>query len=71
MENPGERARDRDIVRQVRHDANGPLTAALGNVQILLEDPDVGDPEVVETLREIESELRRLSAIIRRLAEVR
>ena len=59
------------LVREVRHDVNGPLTAALGNVQMLLEDAATDDPETRETLREIESELRRLAVMIRRLTEVR
>lgn len=60
-----------ELVRQVRHDANGPLTAALGNVQLLLEDFADGDPDTVETLRDVEAELRRLGEIIRRLGAVR
>lgn len=68
-------ARDRlhdfaQIVREVRHDMNGPLTSVLGNVQLLLEDPAVTDTDVRETLTEIESDIRRLAAMIRRLSEV-
>jgi signal transduction histidine kinase len=55
----------------VRHDANNPLTAALGHVQLLLEDPAVQDAEVRESLTVVETELRRLAEIIRRLNEVR
>ena len=60
-----------DIVREVRHDLNGPLTSVLGNVQMLLEDPNVTDPEMRETLREIEADVRRLAGMIRRLSDVR
>lgn len=60
-----------DLVRRVRHDANNPITAALGHVQLLLEDPAVQDEEVRESLRVVESELRRLTEILRRLNEVR
>ena len=60
-----------ELVREVRHDMNGPLTAVLGNVQLLLEDPAVTDPETRETLREIETDIRRLSAMVRRLSDVR
>jgi signal transduction histidine kinase len=60
-----------DIVRRVRHDANNPITAALGHVQLLLDDPAVQDPEVRESLQVVESELRRLIDIMRRLNEVR
>ena len=60
-----------DLVRRVRHDANNPITAALGHVQLLLEDPAVRDEEVRESLRVVEGELRRLIEILRRLNEVR
>jgi signal transduction histidine kinase len=60
-----------DLVRRVRHDANNPITAALGHVQLLLEDPAIRDEEVRESLRVVESELRRLTEILRRLNEVR
>jgi signal transduction histidine kinase len=59
------------LVRRVRHDASNPLTAALGNVQLLLEDPAVQDPEVREGLTVVEGELRRLVEILRRLNDVR
>lgn len=59
------------LVRAVRHDANNPLTAALGHVQLLLDDPAVADPEVREALRVVESELRRLTEILRRLNGLR
>ena len=58
-------------VTRVRHDANNPITAALGHVQLLLEDPAVKDEEVRESLRIVESELRRLIDILRRLNEIR
>ena len=60
-----------DLVRRVRHDANNPITAALGHTQLLLDDPAVTDPEVRESLTIIESEMRRLTEIIRRLNEVK
>jgi signal transduction histidine kinase len=60
-----------DIVRRVRHDANNPITAALGHVQLLLEDPNVRDAEVRESLTIIEGELRRLIDILRRLGEIK
>jgi signal transduction histidine kinase len=59
------------IVRRVRHDANNPLTAALGHVQLLLDDPAVTDPEVVDSLKIVESELRRLTEILRQLNEIK
>ena len=60
-----------ELVREVRHDLNGPLTSALGNVQLLLEDPAITDPEVRETLEDIEKDIRRLAAMILRLSDVR
>ena len=60
-----------EIVRRVRHDANNPLTAALGHVQLLLDDPAVTDPEVIESLRVVESELRRMSAILKTLNDLK
>ena len=60
-----------ELVRRVRHDANNPITAALGHVQLLLDDPNVTDPEVRESLTIIEGEMRRLTEIIRRLNEVK
>lgn len=60
-----------DLVRRIRHDANNPITAALGHVQLLLDDPAVRDPEVRESLQIVESELRRLTEILRELGQVR
>lgn len=54
-------------MRRVRHDANGPLTVALGHVHLLLEDSDRLDPEVISTLKIVETELRRLIKIMRGL----
>lgn len=59
------------VVRRVRHDANNPLTAALGRVQLLLEDESIPEGELREDLRVIESELQRLSGILARLRDVR
>ncbi len=59
------------LVRRVRHDASNPLTAALGNVQLLLEDPTLVEGEIREGLEVVEGELRRLADILRRLSEVK
>ena len=59
------------LVREVRHDLNSPLAAALGNVQLLLEDPKITDAETREVLADIEADLRRLATMIRRLSDVR
>jgi signal transduction histidine kinase len=60
-----------ELVRRVRHDANNPLTAALGHVQLLLDDSAVTDPEVIDSLKVVESELRRLIDILRQLNEIK
>jgi signal transduction histidine kinase len=59
------------VVKRVRHDAASPLTAALGNVQLLLEDPEVPEGEVRDTLRVVEGELRRLADLLRQLSDIR
>lgn len=60
-----------ELVRRVRHDANNPLTAALGHVQLLLDDPAVTDPEAIASLKVVESELRRLTEILRQLNQIK
>jgi signal transduction histidine kinase len=59
-----------ELVRRVRHDANGPLTVALGHIQLLLGDARL-DPEVEQSLTVVEAELRRLIAVLRGLDRVR
>lgn len=58
-------------VRKIRHDANSPITAALGHVQLLLDEPAAQDPEVRESLQVVESELKRLIDILGELKEIR
>ena len=60
-----------ELVRRVRHDANNPITAALGHVQLLLDDPAITNPDVRDSLKVVEGELRRLTEIIKRLNEVK
>jgi len=60
-----------ELIRRIRHDANNPLTAALGHVQLLLDDPVIADEDARESLRIIESELRRLTEILRKLNEIK
>ena len=59
------------LVRQVRHDANNPLTAALGNVQLALDEPAFEEAQIRGTLRVVEAELLKLAEILRRLDTVR
>ena len=58
-------------IRRIRHDANNPLTAALGHVQLLLDDPAITDEEARDSLRIIESELRRITDILRQLNDIK
>ena len=60
-----------ELVRRTRHDANSPITAALGHVQLLLDEPDTLDPEVRESLEVVEEQLRRLSSILQRLKAIK
>ena len=60
-----------DELARIRHDLNNPLTAALGHVQLLLEDPAMQEGDIRESLEVVESELRRLIQILRRLNDVR
>ncbi|MGK7313131.1 MAG: histidine kinase dimerization/phospho-acceptor domain-containing protein [Candidatus Longimicrobiales bacterium M2_2A_002] len=60
-----------ELVRKTRHDANSPITAALGHVQLLLDEPAAQDDEVQESLKLVENELKRLIDILARLKEVK
>ena len=60
-----------ELVRKTRHDANSPITAALGHVQLLLDEPAAQDEEVQESLKLVEGELKRLMDILSDLKEVR
>jgi signal transduction histidine kinase len=59
------------LVRQIRHDANNPLTAALGHLQLALEDLEGADDEVRTSLATVHSELQRLGEILKRLGDIR
>jgi signal transduction histidine kinase len=59
-----------ELVRRIRHDANSPLTASLGHVQLLLEEPAAQDPEVQESLKVVEGELERLIGILGELKQI-
>jgi signal transduction histidine kinase len=58
-------------IRRIGHDVNNPLTAAMGHVQLLLDDPAISDPEVADSLRIVDGELRRLARILAQLSEIR
>lgn len=59
------------LVRKIRHDANSPITAALGHTQLLLDEPLASDPDVKDSLKLVESELKRLIDILSRLGDIR
>lgn len=59
-----------ELVRRVRHDVNSPLTAALGNVQLLMEEPAAQSAEVQEALKIVERELMRMTEILAALRQV-
>jgi signal transduction histidine kinase len=59
------------LVRRIRHDANNPITAALGHVQLLIEDGSIQDPAARSSLQVVDSELRRLVDIMRGLNDIR
>lgn len=60
-----------ELVRTIRHDANSPITAALGHVQLLLEEPVAQDPEVRDSLKVVEGEIQRLIQILSGLKQVK
>jgi signal transduction histidine kinase len=60
-----------ELVKKVRHDANSPITAALGHVQLLMEEPAAQDAEVQESLQVVEGEIKRLIDILAKLRDVR
>jgi signal transduction histidine kinase len=60
-----------DTVRRVRHDANSPLTVALGHLQLLVDEPERLDPEARDSVELVLSELRRLIEILSGLEQVR
>lgn len=60
-----------ELVRRIRHDANSPITAALGHVQLLMEEPVAQHPDVLESLKLVEREIRRLVDVLGRLKDVK
>lgn len=60
-----------ELVRTIRHDANSPITAALGHVQLLLEEPVADDPDVRDSLKVVEGEIQRLIEILSGLKAVK
>jgi signal transduction histidine kinase len=58
-------------VRRIRHDANNPLTVALGHIELLIDEPERLDGDAIDSLTVVASELRRLIEILRRLEQVR
>jgi len=53
-------------IRRLAHELNQPLTAVLGNAELL--SMDVDDPEMAASVERIVTESRRMSEIVQRLA---
>jgi len=53
-------------IRRLIHDLNQPLTAVLGNAELL--SMDVDDSEMEESVERIVAESKRMSEIVQRLA---
>ena len=59
----------RRLLRALRHELNNPLAAVLGHAQLLEADPSVQSlPHVLQAVRAIRGEGRRMDALTRRLA---
>lgn len=57
-----------DKVRTLRHDLANPLAAVLAETQIMLLSADQLSPEMVSSLRQIETLARRMRQILQDLA---
>jgi len=53
-------------IRRLTHALNQPLTAVLGNAELLA--MDVADPEMAESVERIVTESRRMSELVQQLA---
>ena len=51
-------------IRKLRHDLSNPLAAILAETQLLLLGEDSLDPQMVESLRDIEAAARRMREIL-------
>ena len=56
-------------IRSIKHEINNPLTGALGNITLLLRRPDL-DEKTRKRLTTAEQELKKISQIVVRLAEL-
>lgn len=60
-----------DVVRRIRHDANGPITVVIGHTQLLIDEEGRLDQDARESLEVVVSEMRRLMGILGGLEQVR
>ena len=51
-------------IRTLRHDLSNPLAAILAETQLMLLSEEALDPQMVESLRDIESAARRMREIL-------
>jgi signal transduction histidine kinase len=56
-------------IRRIRHEINNPLTGALGNINLLLRREDL-DEKTRRRLTTAEQEMKKISEIVTRLAEL-
>ena len=61
----------RETVVTINHEINSPLTAILGNVQLLLRDKDELDERLLAKLKTIEESADRIQQVTKRLLQVR
>ena len=58
------------VASTLNHEINNPLMAVLGNLELLLEDPGVSDPAVLDKLKMIEKAARRIQDITHQMANL-
>jgi len=58
------------LVSTLNHEINNPLMAVLGNVELLINSPEINDDEVYEKLEMIEKSARRIEQITRQMANL-
>jgi ActR/RegA family two-component response regulator len=58
------------VASTLNHEINNPLMAVLGNVELLLDDPRMADPALLEKLEMIEKSARRIQDITHQMANL-
>ncbi len=60
-----------ELVREVRHEINNPLTSLLAEAQLMLMDEDQLSSEQKRAVKVIEEQAQRIRELVRRLEEVK